>query len=307
MASKICTKCKQERTTANFIGVNSQLHSGSLPICRKCLAQIIEDNLENGKSWNIVNKILQWADIPFVASEWEKIYKNNKEDALGVYISIFRKEEYKTLDWTRYNEAYLKLEEEDRVEDAIPKIKEERLEKCKVKWGRQYDEEQLEYLENLHCGLIESQNIIGALNEDQAKKLCKISLIIEEKIRAQQDIDKDLKAYDNLTKLANFSSKTIKDGEELESTGEMYAYLEKTGWINHYGDNVTRDEVDKTLKDIKNWTKYLYVNENGLSEEIEQRINNLKVAAELEDETFDEKDFRKFMAEENSEEFEVDI
>ena len=63
MASKICTKCKQELTTANFIGVNSQLHSGSLPICRKCLAQIIEDNLENGKSWNIVNKILQWADI----------------------------------------------------------------------------------------------------------------------------------------------------------------------------------------------------------------------------------------------------
>jgi hypothetical protein len=54
----------------------------------------------------------------------------------------------------------------------------------------------LEYLENLHWGLLNSQNIVGALNEDQALKLCKISLIIEQKMRAGEDFDKDLRAYD---------------------------------------------------------------------------------------------------------------
>ena len=307
MASKTCIKCKEELTLANFIGVNSILHSGSLPICRKCLARIIEENSQNGKSWNIVNKILQWADIPFVTSEWEKIYKNNKEEALGVYISIFRKEQYKTLDWTQYNEAYLQLEKENRVMESIPEIKEAEEKRLRNKWGHNYEKEQLEYLENLHSGLMESQNIIGALNEDQAKKLCRVSLIIEEKIRAGVDITKDLKAYDDLTKLANFSSKTVKAGEEFESIGEIFAYLEKTGWVNHHGDKVCRDEVDKTEQNLKNWVKYLYVNENGIGEEIEQRIHNLKVAAELEGDTFDEDAFRQYVADESREEFEVDI
>jgi hypothetical protein len=64
------------------------------------------------------------------------------------------------------------------------------------KWGHHYDDEDLEYLENLHWGLLNSQNIVGALNEDQALKLCKISLIIEQKMRAGEDFDKDLRAYD---------------------------------------------------------------------------------------------------------------
>nr|DAD59059.1 MAG TPA: hypothetical protein [Caudoviricetes sp.] len=34
------------------------------------------------------------------------------------------------------------------------------------------------------------------MNEDQALKLCKISLIIEEKMRSGMEFDKDLKAYD---------------------------------------------------------------------------------------------------------------
>jgi hypothetical protein len=65
-----------------------------------------------------------------------------------------------------------------------------------MKWGQHYDEEELEYLENLHKGMMDSQNIVGALNEDQALKLCKISLIIEQKIREGADFSKELKSYD---------------------------------------------------------------------------------------------------------------
>lgn len=309
MASKICTKCKDEKTTAHFIAVNSLLHSGSLPICRECLAKMISSAPEKER-WNVIDKICQWADVPFLPGEWEKLYQANGKDTLGVYIAIFRTEQYKTLDWMTYNNVYLQLLEEGHVEDAIPELREKRLQDWRRKWGMGYDEEQLEYLENLHLGLINSQNVVGALNEDQALKLCKISLIIEEKIRGGVDFTKDLKAYDELAKLSNLTPKNVKDANEFDSFGEVYAYLEKTGWQNKYYDGAVRDEVDNTEKNIKNWVRYLYVNETGIAEEIEQRINNLKVAAELEGEKFDEIGFRDYLSSETQdikEDFKIDI
>lgn len=309
MASKICTKCKDEKTTAHFIAVNSLLHSGSLPICRECLAKMISSAPEKER-WNVIDKICQWADVPFLPGEWEKLYQANGKDTLGVYIAIFRTEQYKTLDWMTYNNVYLQLLEEGRVDDAIPELREKRLQDWRRKWGMGYDEEQLEYLENLHLGLINSQNVVGALNEDQALKLCKISLIIEEKIRGGVDFTKDLKAYDELAKLSNLTPKNVKDANEFDSFGEVYAYLEKTGWQNKYYDGAVRDEVDNTEKNIKNWVRYLYINETGIAEEIEQRINNLKVAAELEGEEFDEIGFRDYLSSETQdikEDFKIDI
>lgn len=309
MASKICIKCKVERTVANYIAVNSPLHSGSLPICRDCLAKMIS-SAPDDERWNVVDKICQWADVPFIPGEWEKFYQKNGKNALGMYIAVFRNEGYNTLDWSMYNDVYLQLLEEGRVEDAIPELKEKQLKDLHRKWGMEYDEQQLEYLENLHQGLINSQNIVGALNEDQALKLCKISLIIEEKIRAGVDFSKELKSYDSLSNLANLTPKNVKDANEFDSFGEVFAYLEKTGWVNKYYDQAVRDEVDNTEKNIKNWLRYLYVNETGIAEEIEERINNLRVAAELTGEEFNEKEFREYLNDEEAdikEDFKIDL
>ena len=310
MASKICTKCKTEKTIANYIAVNSIFHNGSLPICRDCINSII-DKAPDDEKWNIVNKLCQWADIPFVPSEWAKFAATNGKNAFGMYAAVFRQEPYSDFDWSDYNQAYIELQESNHLEDAIPELKEKQLKDLRKKWGIHYEEEQLEYLESLHAGLINSQNVVGALNEDQALKLCKISLIIEEKIRGGLDFTKDLKAYDELAKLSNLTPKNVKEANEFDSFGEVFAYLEKTGWTNKYYDGAIRDEVDNTEKNIKNWLRYLYVNETGIAEEIEQRINNLKISAELEGESFNENEFRDYMSEESniiqSEEFEIDI
>lgn len=309
MASKKCSKCAIEKTTAHYIAVNSKFHNGSLPICRECIGKMISDEKDETKKWNLINKLCQWADIPFVPEEWDKIYCTKGKDAFGIYCSIFRSEPYNTLDWQMYNDVYLQLKEEQRLEDAIPALKERQMNDLRKKWGMSYDDEQLGYLESLHQGLIASQNIVGALNEDQALKLCKISLIIEEKIRAGVDFDKDLRAYDSLAKLSNLTPKNVKEANEFDSFGEVFAYLEKTGWMNKYYDGAVRDEVDNTEKNIKNWLRYLYVNESGVAEEIEERINNLKVAAELEDEEFDESEFRQYMDEQSieQEDFKIEL
>lgn len=309
MASKKCSKCAIEKTTAHYIAVNSKFHNGSLPICRECIGKMISDEKDETKKWNLINKLCQWADIPFVPEEWDKIYCTKGKDAFGIYCSIFRSEPYNTLDWQMYNDVYLQLKEEQRLEDAIPALKERQMNDLRKKWGMSYDDEQLGYLESLHQGLIASQNIVGALNEDQALKLCKISLIIEEKIRAGVDFDKDLRAYDSLAKLSNLTPKNVKEANEFDSFGEVFAYLEKVGWMNKYYDGAVRDEVDNTEKNIKNWLRYLYVNESGVAEEIEERINNLKVAAELEDEEFNESEFRQYMDEQSieQEDFKIEL
>ena len=139
MALKKCTKCGEEKTTANFIGCNSPLHTGSLPICRTCIDKIIAAAPED-KRWNQVDKLCQWADVPFVPAQWQKIYDGGAKDAFGRYMSIFRNEKYETLDWGMYNDVYLKLQEEHRVEDAIPELREEQFRKLRNKWGRNYDD-----------------------------------------------------------------------------------------------------------------------------------------------------------------------
>ena len=312
MANKRCQRCGEEKGTAAYIAVNSIIHGGSLPICRQCLAKQIDTAYKEDAGWDTVDKICQWADVPFIPEYWEKMYDGHGRDAIGVYISTFRGKPYETLSWKMYNDVYLQIKEENRVEDALPEVKAGLRRRLTQKWGNQYDDESLEYLENLHKGLLSSQNIVGALNEDQALKLCKISLIIENKIRAGEDFDKDLKAYDSLSKLANLTPKVVKDAQEFNSIGELCAYLEKKGFVVKYYDGTVRDEADYTTKDIKYWLQSLYVNEPGVAEEIEQRIENLKIAAQLTGSSFNEKEFRDYLTNEGAskldeEEFRVDL
>lgn len=311
MAMKKCQKCGQEKTLAHFIACeNSIVHNGTLPVCRECITEIIHA-ADPDQKWNVVNKLCQWADIPFVPEEWQKIYKGNGAEGFGIYAALFKKEEYKTLDWQMYNEVYNQLDEEERVADALPAQREKEFQELVKKWGDTYDVKELEYLENLHQGLLLSQNVVGALNEDQALKLCKISLVIEDKIRSGIDFTKDLKAYDELAKLANLTPKNVKEANEFDSFGEVFAYMEKTGTVLPYYDDVVRDEVDYTIKNMKNWLRYLYVNETGVGDEIDQRIENLKTAAALEDEEFDEKDFRQYIKsvdeDDEEDEFRIDV
>lgn len=307
MATKKCLLCKEDKTIANFIGIRTQLLSGTMPLCRKCIANLLSQKSDQER-WNMANKLCQLADIPFVPEEFQKIYEAHGTDAFGAYCYIFRDKQYETLDWTMYNNAYLQLEEENRLEDGLPEIKAARQRTLSKRWGMEYDEQQLEYLENLYQGIINTTGVVGALNEDQVLKLCKVSLIIEDKIRAGVEFDKDLKAYNDLCKQAGITTQAIKEGSEFNSTGEVWAYLEKLGFKVKYYDGAIRDEVDKTMKDIQYWTRYLYINEPGIADEIAERIENLKVADKLTNSGFDWGEYEQFASEvDDSETFELDI
>ncbi|MDT3386807.1 MAG: hypothetical protein LIR46_03435 [Bacteroidota bacterium] len=59
-----------------------------------------------------------------------------------------------------------------------------------------------------------------------------------------------LTSYDKLVKTAEFTPKNVKNATDFDSVGELFRWLEKRGWRNKFYDDVTRDIVDETMKNI---------------------------------------------------------
>ena len=131
-----------------------------------------------------------------------------------------------------------------------------------------------------------TQNVNGALQVDQAIKICKMSYEIDCRIREGTEFDKLLASYDKLVKAAEFTPKNVKNINDFDSVGELIKWLEKRGWVNSFYDGVTRDIVDETIKNIQNFNQRLYTNESGIGDEITRRINALREAKQIEEESY---------------------
>ena len=134
----------------------------------------------------------------------------NPDGAFLTYSELFSKEEYKGLDWKIYNDKFLELEKAGTLEDELPLIADDKRRQLQEKWGANYDDEALRYLEKLYNGILATQNVNGVLQGDQALKLCRISYEIDSRIREGADFDKVLASYDKLAKVAEFTPKNVK-------------------------------------------------------------------------------------------------
>ena len=276
--TKQCNWCHLAKT-GDFYSTTNSISSkdGYAQICNDCL----RDATKNA-NWEEIDKWCQYFDIPFIPAEYEKLKTTNGDNTFIIYNQIFHSSDYIHVNWKKYWEIFKKLESEQLIEEELPLLKEEKFSRLREKWGANYSDEELNYLESLYKGILTSQNVNGALQVDQAEKLCKISLEIDSRIRAGADFDKILASYDKLVKVAEFTPKNAKNVSDFDSMGEVVLWLEKRGWRNKFYDNVSRDVVDETIKNIQASNQRLYVNESGIGDDITKRLESLKRAQETE-------------------------
>ena len=283
-ALKTCNRCQAPQTPESFAPTKSIFYAdGALPICNSCIQSYLEDVEFD---WGEVNKLCQYADIPFVPKEWERMRELNGSNAFPKYAEVFAQSEYEDLGWSEYFEAFRALKASGELDDELPGIADKKRQKLQERWGANYDDEALRYLENLYNGLMTTQNVNGALQVDQALKICKMSYEIDCRIREGADFDKLLSSYDKLVKAAEFTPKNVKNINDFDSVGELIKWLEKRGWHNTFYDDVSRDIVDETMQNFQAFNQRLYTNESGIGEQITERLNNLKSVALIEQESY---------------------
>lgn len=173
--TKKCNNCGATLSTDEFAQTHSPFYlDGYLPICNGCINQILQ---EHDYSWDIIDRLCQYAGIPFIVKEWTRLEEmNGQAKTWGVYSKVFAQDIYEEFGWSDYNKQYIKLRQAGLLEEEIPLVNEFHLRELRKKWGSNYDEEALNYLEDLYKGLLLTQNVNGALQIDQAQKICKLSL-----------------------------------------------------------------------------------------------------------------------------------
>lgn len=275
-----CVRCGCMLDSSSFAPTKSPFFAdGAITICNSC---IDSDIAAHDWNWDYVDKLCQMADIPFVPKEWERLRAMNNSEVFYRYAQVFQGAEYQGLHWDDYFHAFEQLQKDGRLEEELPGLGDARRKELQDKWGHNYDDEALAYLDNLYCGLLNTQNVSGSLQKDQAEKICKISYEIDLRIRENQEFDKLLASYDKLVKAADFTPKNVKNLNDFDSCGELIKWLEKKGWTNPYYDNVPKDIVDETIANIQASNQRLYTNESGIGDEITSRLQALREAEKLE-------------------------
>lgn len=150
-----------------------------------------------------------------------------------------------------------------------------------LKWGDHYRPSQWVRLEELYANY-ENEYELNADREDVLKKICKVSLKIDEALDMDDiaAVDKLNRTYKELRSSAKFTEAQNKDGQtrEIDSIGELVAFVEREGGIiPQYEDPIEypKDKVDFVIKDIQNYINNLVRDELGLGNIIEAYIEKL--------------------------------
>jgi len=288
--TKTCARCSTEYPLSMYYKTKSPFFlDGVLPFCPSCCMDLID-----AADLKQVDKLCQWADWAFYPDIWMKMYTGSGKTTLqDYYAKIIRSSTSipynQNADWTSLNQQWRDLISKGEGKTLLPEEIEREETSLREFWepdgDRQYTLIELRYMDKLFHDLERTQNISTGAQIDQAKKLARLSLDMD---RAQKDQKLDLyvrlmNAYKELIKTAEFTPKNSTSVNSFETTGELFLFLEKTGFINKFYDGEERDIVDKTIRNQQQFLRRIVSGDSTLSERIEQRLERLKLLDHLED------------------------
>jgi hypothetical protein len=271
---KKCTYCKKEKTLDVFIDTeNIFFVDKKFPICLECLNDFFTQKVPSGKEWDTFNKFCQTIDIYFDPQLYQELRDIDPENALILYMKKAPKAD--TVDWNTLNRAYLKLVTLGEIHQVHPVLEDGELLRLKDAWGEEYLQEECLELEKMLKSWRQTQAISNHNQLEDTKRLCKIALQMDKKVRAGEDIDKVLKTYVALKDSLGFSNKSKGNSDSIETVGEMFSYLEKSGWLNTYYQGEENDELDKTILEMQAWTKRVVIDNSEIGDQLEATLKQV--------------------------------
>lgn len=312
---KECSVCGKLLPSAQFNETHCQFFTdGRLPICRDCISKPAET--DNSTTWDYVNEVCQWVDIEFIPEKWTNMYTINPKGALSRYLDLYSLKNKQTTTWQKQEAKWKEILESGKDEEILPIFTEEKRKQLQEKWGT-YTDVEIQRAEKLYEGLNIAFGLNSSQAEDHALKLCRISIEIDRAIEAGLPIDKLINSYNNLQKIAGFTTDNARDLNNFESISELFMYIAKQGWEKKYHNDETNDIVDITIKDMQSYNRRLYKNETSIAEQIQdkiqikKRIEEMELQAnsfdDIELDKWEDSAFKKIEEDGTVEEFEVEV
>ena len=120
--SYYCKKCNRTMSAENFYKSNNleKYPDGKLDICKKCMTMHVDNWNPDTYMW-----ILQEADVPYVADEWNKLMLKYAQDKskvtgatiIGRYLGKMALKQYKDFRWK--DTAFLQEEANRKIEETM--------------------------------------------------------------------------------------------------------------------------------------------------------------------------------------------
>ena len=178
-----------------------------------------------------------------------------------------------------YNENQFMAQQD--IPDLSQDLTEDDKKMLVMKWGRYYTPQEWVQLETFYNEMMNSFDIQDADTRSTLILICKNNL------KMNQAIDQgDLEGYqklarvsDTLRKSAKFTAAQNKEktSQFIDSVGQLVDYCQKHGGqIPQFKQEVDLDTVDTIIKDLKQYTKSLVLEDPALKREIEDYLKKLK-------------------------------
>ena len=162
-------------------------------------------------------------------------------------------------------------------------IKESYITRGRLKWGTQYNFEELIRLDSIYTRTLKANNVTNPLQKEAIKMLCKMQIELDDAIRAKdaKAIKDFSSAYASFAKQADLETMINESRtDDITTVAELYDYMEKEGFQFTYYSGADKDEVDRTIKDINAANSRLILESTGLQSLLEDMIRKRQEAQE---------------------------
>jgi hypothetical protein len=265
---KICNQCERELSILNFYVSNSVMFKsdGRVPICKECVKKMVDVT-----SIRSVKEVLKILDRPFIESVWENAI-NSEWETFGAYLKdVSSLQQYKNLGYEDSASYAQKMADKEEAAFKAADVKHYRPPaELVTKWGKEYSFEEITKLESFWNDMMMTYEIEGASHKDYLKKICKVSLKMEESIDDGriEEFKKLSDVYDKLMHSSKFTAvqrSSVDKSGGMNSFSEFFDWVEKAGFVPKFHTGEPMDIVDATEMNLKEYTRNLVLGDTSIA------------------------------------------